>query len=243
MAKSFRLLTILVIILASFLSNICFAKEYYAIVKKVLDGDTVELITGEHLRYIGIDAPETHIKKNDQWIESEEPCAKLAEKRNRELVEGKKVKIVFDKERRDKYGRLLGYVFLDNTLVNELLVAEGLAFPYIISPNTYYKDRIHKAFLKGFLNKKNIFTAQLKHNELSYMIGKKGWFSGKIRNIFFGNKKAEIWTDYLTILTNKTALKKRKIGIGNNIYAYGTLHRRKERYVMLIEKPSHLYIE
>ncbi|MQF70526.1 thermonuclease family protein [SAR202 cluster bacterium AD-812-D07_MRT_10900m] len=89
----------------------------------VIDGDTVELASGERVRYIGIDTPETlHPDKPVECLGAE------ATARNRQLVEGKIVHLLADGEDRDQYGRLLRYVYVDNTFVNGQLVWEGLAF-------------------------------------------------------------------------------------------------------------------
>ena len=101
-------------------------------VAKVLDGDTVELINGERLRYIGIDSPEE--------LDNRKPVqcfAFEAAERNRQLVEGKEIIFQKDSSKFDKYGRWLGFVYLmDGTFVNEELVLEGFAFSYPYPPDT-----------------------------------------------------------------------------------------------------------
>lgn len=100
-------------------------------VTKVIDGDTIELENGERLRYIGIDTPE----KNDPRKPIQ--CfAEAASKKNKELVEGKMIKFYKDVNTRDKYGRLLGYVYRDDDLfVNLELVRQGYAFSYTYPPD------------------------------------------------------------------------------------------------------------
>jgi len=94
----------------------------YERVTSVIDGDTIELASGERVRYIGIDTPETH--HPDKPIE----CFGIeATVRNRELVEGKDIELVSEGEDRDKFGRLLRHVFIDGTFVNAQLVWEGFA--------------------------------------------------------------------------------------------------------------------
>lgn len=102
------------------------AKEpaYNFYVKEIIDGDTIRVEGGESIRYIGINTPEAG-----------EPFYKEAKDRNKALVKGKKVKVVVcEKEKRDKYGRLLGWIYADNVLVNEVLLREGLAKALIIPP-------------------------------------------------------------------------------------------------------------
>ena len=89
---------------------------------RVIDGDTVKLSTGETLRYIGIDTPETkHPSKEVEYF------GKEASVFNHQLGSGRDILVEFDLTKRDKYGRLLGYIFLpDGTFVNAELVKKGL---------------------------------------------------------------------------------------------------------------------
>ncbi|MFH0732960.1 MAG: thermonuclease family protein [Candidatus Omnitrophota bacterium] len=114
-------------------------------VSTVIDGDTVILSNGEHVRYIGIDTPETRKKVNGAWEYVPEPFAAEASDLNKNLVEGETVTLEFDKELRDKYGRLLAYVFIRDKMVNEELLLGGYAKLLIIAPNTKYADRLKKA--------------------------------------------------------------------------------------------------
>jgi micrococcal nuclease len=93
-------------------------------VRAVVDGDTVILQDGRHLRYIGIDTPE--VRHGDT---PGEPLGEEARRFNRELVQGQTVRLEFDQERQDRHGRLLAYVYLaDGRQVNAALIEAGLAF-------------------------------------------------------------------------------------------------------------------
>ena len=136
-------------------------------VRHVIDGDTIELSNGEKVRYIGIDAPEERRRRGDRWVYDPEPYAEKATRENRKLVEGKKVRLEFDAEKRDKYGRLLAYVYtrigffgnagydgeviLDSheIFINAYLVQKGLARPLSIPPNTRYADRFRHLALNA----------------------------------------------------------------------------------------------
>jgi micrococcal nuclease len=103
---------------------------------RVVDGDTIELDGGEKVRYIGIDTPETvHPREPVQWM------GKEATQANRVLVEGRKVGLEYDVERRDKYGRTLAYVWAGDVLVNERLVQLGYAQVSTYPPNVRYVER------------------------------------------------------------------------------------------------------
>lgn len=94
-------------------------------VEHVIDGDTVVIEGGERVRYIGIDTPEEG-----------EPFYGEAKERNLSLVGGKRVRFVFcEAEKRDKYGRLLAWVYTDGGVsVNRTLVEEGLARKFPVPP-------------------------------------------------------------------------------------------------------------
>ncbi len=109
-------------------------------VSRVVDGDTIEVDLNsreEDVRYIGIDTPET-VKPNTP-VQCFGP---QASERNHELVEGKRVLLVFDEERRDVYGRLLAYVYVGDTFVNGELIEGGYARTLEIEPNTSKADEL-----------------------------------------------------------------------------------------------------
>lgn len=93
------------------------------IVVRVLDGDTVELDNGEKVRYIGVDTPE--IKHGARAAQC---YADTASQLNATLVAGKRIFLERDRSNRDRYGRLLRFVYLeDGRMVNAVLVQEGAA--------------------------------------------------------------------------------------------------------------------
>jgi micrococcal nuclease len=110
-------------------------------VVRVVDGDTIVARVGgreERVRYIGMDTPET--------VKPRTPVqcfGKRASAENRRLVAGRDVQLVVDAEERDRYGRLLAYVFRrpDGLLVNAELVRRGFATPLTIPPNVRYAER------------------------------------------------------------------------------------------------------
>ncbi len=109
------------------------------IVLKVLDGDTIKLANGMTVRYIGIDSPEN---SNNGSMECYAAEAYLV---NRQLVEGKAVTLEKDVSDKDKYGRLLRYVYvkLDSgfeTMVNQYMIREGFARAATYPPDVKYSD-------------------------------------------------------------------------------------------------------
>ncbi|EKE06063.1 MAG: hypothetical protein ACD_19C00091G0002 [uncultured bacterium] len=87
-----------------------------AVVKRVIDGDTVELFNGTVLRYTAITAPEEG-----------EDFAEEATKLNQQLVEGKEIKLEYDNYTSDKFGRILAYPIIDNKNICIELVSKGMA--------------------------------------------------------------------------------------------------------------------
>jgi micrococcal nuclease len=105
-------------------------------VTRVVDGDTIEVDYRGHsedVRYIGVDTPES--VKPDTPVQ----CYALAASHfNERLVDGEEVRIDFDAEPRDVYGRLLAYVHLGKTFVNAELVRRGYARTLTIPPNNQF---------------------------------------------------------------------------------------------------------
>lgn len=110
------------------------------LVKKVVDGDTIELANGSRLRYIGIDTPETVDPKQTVQCYGKEASAK-----NKELVEGKRVRLETDVSNEDRYGRLLRYVYVGNIFVNDYLVAEGFARASSYPPDIKHQEQFRKS--------------------------------------------------------------------------------------------------
>lgn len=103
-----------------------------ALVTRVIDGDTiVVLLDGreEKVRLIGIDTPEKG-----------RPYFSEATRKTAELVLGKEVKLEKDVSERDKYGRLLRYVYTGSLFVNAELVRQGYAMVYTYPPDVKYSD-------------------------------------------------------------------------------------------------------
>jgi micrococcal nuclease len=106
---------------------------------RVIEGDTIEVDLGrrqrEKVRYLGINTPETSHPR--QGVEPFGPEAKEA---NRRLVEGQMVRLEFDVQARDRFGRLLAYVYVGNLMVNAELVRQGYAQAATYPPNMRYQE-------------------------------------------------------------------------------------------------------
>lgn len=115
-------------------------------VTKVIDGDTIEIKGGERVRYIGIDTPELNIGKRGAKPEC---YAREATLRNHELVYGKTVTLEKDVRDRDKYGRLLRYVYVDDVRINDLLIREGYAEKFLFPDDKKYAEEIKAAAVEA----------------------------------------------------------------------------------------------
>ncbi|HET9722925.1 MAG TPA: thermonuclease family protein [Actinomycetota bacterium] len=114
-------------------------REVGALVTRVVDGDTAEmLLDGREVdvRFIGIDTPESVAP--DQPIEC---FGRRASAYTRSRLEGRTVRLEFDVERQDRFGRTLAYVWVGGELFNETLVAGGYAVVTTFPPNVRYVDR------------------------------------------------------------------------------------------------------
>lgn len=108
------------------------------LVRRVIDGDTVELSSGERVRYLLVDTPES---TNGQL----ECYGSEAREFNRSLVEGRSVRLRYDSQCTDRYGRLLAYVSAGEREVNTALVAGGFACVLHIPPNGDQRSREFQA--------------------------------------------------------------------------------------------------
>lgn len=111
-------------------------------VTNVVDGDTMDIQfengKEERVRLVLVDTPETkHPTKPVQ------PFGPEASAFTKEMLTGKNVQVELDVQERDKYGRILAYVYIDGNMFNELLLEKGLARVAVFPPNTRYVDEFY----------------------------------------------------------------------------------------------------
>jgi micrococcal nuclease len=121
---------------------------YLVKVTRVIDGDTIEIEGGQRVRYIGMDTPETYV-----CFYSE------STNKNKELVEGKTIRLEKDVSEKDRYGRLLRYVYARDTLVNEVLVKEGYAQVSTYPPDVKYQEKFLTAQKEARDGNKGLWSA------------------------------------------------------------------------------------
>ncbi|MDP2156119.1 MAG: thermonuclease family protein [Nitrospirota bacterium] len=155
--SSMTILTIIALLYGCMADNTPEAKKLdenkSVYIEKVVDGDSVEAnIRGkkEQIRFIGIDAPEL----------SQKPWGKRSRKFLEELISasGWQVRIEYDVEKRDKYDRILAYLWgRDHKLINEEMLSNGYAVLFTFPPNVKHVDRLKAAQVIARENKRGIW--------------------------------------------------------------------------------------
>lgn len=129
--------------------------KYYKVVR-IVDGDTIIVNMGsknERVRLIGVNTPES-VKPNA----SVQKYGKEASNFTKKLLEKKRVRLEFDIQERDKYYRLLAYVYLpDGKMVNKILLQEGYAQVMTVPPNVKYQKEFIKLQRKAREEKKGLW--------------------------------------------------------------------------------------
>jgi len=107
----------------------------------LIDGDSMLVEYGgysQEVRLIGIDAPEWGQEYGTQ-----------ARAHAMNFCFGQGLRLEFDKEKKDRYGRILAYVYCGDRMLNEEMVRAGMAIVIKIKPNTKYYDRLKNAETKA----------------------------------------------------------------------------------------------
>jgi len=138
-------------------------------VQRVIDGDTF-VCSGYTIRLIGIDTPESRPNQRAKRqarslgdLKTVLELGKKAKKFTQSLIPpGTEVKLEFDVQKRDRYGRLLAYVYLpDGRMLNEVLLEEGYAMLLTIPPNVKYVERFRKAQRKAVEGKRGLWNERV----------------------------------------------------------------------------------
>ncbi len=107
--------------------------EEMGLVTRVVDGDTIDVLlngVNTRVRYLQLNTPERN-----------EPCYRESTQANADLVAGKTVRLAADQEEVDRYDRLLRFIYVDEVLVNRVLVEQGWAEAVLYPPNdAHYKE-------------------------------------------------------------------------------------------------------
>ena len=142
-----------VVLLMLFCPKEAVSADSFHRVRWVNDGDTVILDDNRRIRYIGINSPEVAHKDSPA-----ERFGIEARDFNKKLVNKKKVRLEFDREKQDQYGRTLAYLYLqDNTFVNAEMVKSGHAFYVFRRPNTKHNSLLLRLQQEAMAKKKGMW--------------------------------------------------------------------------------------
>ena len=138
------------------------------LVTRVYDGDTIMLANGERVRLTGIDTPESSenrklvrdAKRSGQDAQDIMRMGRRASAFTRGLVNGRRVRLEFDIQQRDKYGRLLAYVYRldDGLFINAEIIRSGYAYPMTIPPNVRHADEFKELFREARAGKRGLWA-------------------------------------------------------------------------------------
>jgi micrococcal nuclease len=126
-------------------------------VKRVINGHKIKLESDEELIYAGIRAPYP-----------QEPLFEEAKRRNIKLVEGRMIRVRFDRRERDRKDRLLAYVSADGIFVNEALVREGLAYVRLTPETRRYADELLAAQAEARQQERGLWQRHVKNARDGY---------------------------------------------------------------------------
>ena len=127
------------------------------LVTHVVDGDTIEISSGEKIRLLGVDTPETVDPRRPVGCFGKEASNKL-----KSLLEGKRVYLEKDFSDSDKYNRLLRFVYLplesgEKLFVNDYLIREGFAKVLTIPPDVKFAERFLQAQTEARVNSRGLW--------------------------------------------------------------------------------------
>jgi len=216
-----------------------------ALVARIIDGDTVILRDGRHVRFIGINTPEIGRKGK-----SSQPYAHAAKRELEKIINKERaIGLVFDQERYDKYKRLLAHVYLDkHTSISALLLRQGLATTLVIPPNIALLDCYRLAEREARVAGHGIWglEAYQAKSSLSLVRSAKGYtiITGIVEKV--GTNRRGFWLDLKGLLSLKinkddmayfSGYKLRGL-VGKSVTVRGWIHRNKWGLWMRIRHPA-----
>jgi micrococcal nuclease len=227
------------------------------IVKTVIDGDTIEFANGKKVRYIGIDTPEIRRREGKDWVFRPDIYGIEAKERNAALVGGKPLRLKFDIEKQDKYGRYLAYVYANGVMVNYTLVREGFATVHTFPPNIRFYKKLVEYQREAFNARRGLWGTlkEIKASEAGRYGGAFCIVSGKV--LAKGFSRGRVWLDLvsdvpghlnLLIYSRNLALFKAE-GIdpleyyeGKQVEVFGKIHGNDNRPEMVIDNPFQIKV-
>ena len=212
-------------------------------VKKIYDGDTIQLSNGVKVRFLGINTPETEGRYKSAQIGGKEAKQWLTEK-----LKHKRVRLEKDVKKKDKYGRILAHVFTEHgEHMNLELVKNGLASVSIYPPNLKYTNDL--LIVQNAAEKDQLgIWAYAEYQPIRVAeVGKssrKGWLRvlGRVKSIRHARKYSYIeFSKTFSIKIAKRSLKlfsELEGYIGKNVESRGWIRKYQGGYKMFVRHPS-----
>ena len=228
------------------------------VIKKIIDGDTIKASNGETIRLIGVDTPEIFWDKG-----TAEFYGYKAMKFTRKNLLNKKVYLRYGQKKRDDYGRVLAYIYLENgELFNIKLLNSGYAHLMTVAPNTKYLDNFTNEVVKSRAEGSGIWS-QIKQlekeipvvswDEVKKYYGKKVIVEGKIINTYQSDKVVFLnfsknYNETLTVVIfnndlNKFAIQPEKFFLNKKIKVMGIIKKYEGAPEIIVENPSTILSE
>ncbi|WDF67677.1 thermonuclease family protein [Sphingobacterium oryzagri] len=138
-------------------------------VYKVVDGDTFWVKNRKQqqikVRLIGIDAPETR----NAFYKKKHPLGDFCKDYLTKLLADQTVRLAFDVDSLDRYGRTLAYAYLDDGLfINEEMIRKGYAIVMTVSPNVQFAEQFHRSQVKAREEKLGLWQRYSTEDELKF---------------------------------------------------------------------------
>jgi len=217
---------------------------------EVVDGDTIRLKSGVLIRYLGLNAPETKDKDSGGWVDKGSYWGKKAYSMNKDIVLNKQIKIEYDKKKRDKYKRLLGYVFAGDVFVNQKIIQSGLAVIDIRSPNFKYTELLADSFKNALDKRRGIWSnaESIDFKKISQFEGEVVTVEGKILDVYEGK---EVYVFLMPSGFKLVVFKNNRILFKNmnfmelknkQVKVYGMIKKYKKHFEMVIHHPYQLEV-
>jgi micrococcal nuclease len=217
-------------------------------VHSVIDGDTIEITNGIKVRYLGIDAPELF-----------EPLHEEAKERNIKLLKGRQIKLeVCKEEPRDKYGRVLAWVYADGELVNVTILRDGYASLLIIAPCGLEKaEELKEGQIEAIRNGVGLWAGirTISFSEADKYIGKHMKVRGKIVDIYdsgravFLNFSTKLKKGFYAVIFHKSLENFKTEGIipedylGKEVTIIGKIKEFRGRPEIIVELPHQIVLD
>ncbi len=219
--------------------------ERWVTVKSVADGDTFTTTKGEKVRLLGINTPETR-----KDTKPAQPFGKKAKQALKKLIDGKQVRLTFDKEKKDRYGRTLAHIYTRNGLwINGEMVRQGLAHVYTFAPNTKFANRLTSIEQQAIRNNRGMWSHKrwrvLQVSDLATnLLGQFRLLQGEISQVDKSGWRLNLGKLVVTIPKKYRSLfgRKLRLKVGDTVLVRGKLRlSKRNQWFLSVHSSSDVY--